>query len=484
MHKSLAMLHCLFWLFLIAGCARQPNDARHPEAPSTRTGVDSPKPALATAEQPQKESPPPAEDIRKLIARLAEMEHAVIGLSPSLSGRDFAPLAGRERVNVLQLTDADVGPFEPFRRLVELGPHALPPLLGALDDQRPTKITINASNGLAFLGNRKSYTVKIGDVCYVALGQIVGRPHEAVSYFPSGGICLGGPMQYPKVAKELRATWSGENPVQRLRKALLADYRTKPVFNGKDLEGWDEGSDLVYEAALRLLYYFPADSVPLIAERLKRLDASETGDDADKFIRREVANGVNTGEFIRASMWSREPAIRDALFDIFRRTTDPHLLLTVLPAIDETQAVLIPPRLERFIDRLPESESSAEATGHHLLLALAKRAGKGARPVFERYLQKASLQRRWTMCLVLAEINGDWAIDFLAPMLTDKRTGLAGTYDVIPGQGDRRNDIRLCDTAAETISAHNPEMSFKLAGEYEELDRQIAVMRAQIGRMK
>ncbi|HKB36347.1 MAG TPA: hypothetical protein VKD72_07835, partial [Gemmataceae bacterium] len=89
------------------------------------------------------------------------------------------------------------------------------------------------------------------------------------------------------------------------------------------LDGWDEGSDFQIQAALRLLYYFPQETAPLIATRLRSFDVQKAGDSAWR--KREVKNGVRTADFIKAVSWCKAPPIKDALADIARRTNDPDI---------------------------------------------------------------------------------------------------------------------------------------------------------------
>jgi hypothetical protein len=358
----------------------------------------------------------------------------------------------------------------------------MPFLLEALDDTRPTKLQIKPRGLLnsGFPDDGGPYTVKVGDICYVALGQIVGRPYQAVMYIPTGIIGINSPTQDPELAKEIRAEWSSNDHVQHLYKALLADYQTKPVFNGETLDGWHEGSDLQIGAAMRLLYYFPRQSGPMIADRLDRLNVEAT----DDVIKREVANGVLAEDFIRAVAWCNEPAVREALLRIFQRTTEPSILLAALPGIGDGQGEFIRTQLEAHLAKLPESEDFAQGDGYNLLVALGQRAGKLAKPAFLRYMRDASLQRRWTMCHVLRETNGEWAIEFLSPMLADKSTGYAGVYAVILHQWEATLPVRLCDAAADTLSFLHPELKFEMAGEHRDLDRQIDGMRKQIAQRR
>ena len=144
------------------------------------------------------------------------------------------------------------------------------------------------------------YSVKVGDVCFVIIGQIVGRAYLAVRYQPTAIIVINSPVEEKALAKAVRDVWSSTNASQRLFDSLLFDYATEGVFNGKSLDGWSIASDLQCQAALRMLYYFPQETAGLIAERLARLDVRATAEGVTNLIRREVNNGVRTEDFIKA----------------------------------------------------------------------------------------------------------------------------------------------------------------------------------------
>ena len=59
-------------------------------------------------------------------------------------------------------------------------------------------------------------------------------------------------------------------------------------------------TEVQIEAALRLLYYFPATSGPMIAARLARFDVAAPGSAPDAWAKREAANGIRIQEFIEA----------------------------------------------------------------------------------------------------------------------------------------------------------------------------------------
>src|SRR5262249_7219769 len=119
----------------------------------------------------------------------------------------------------------------------------------------------------------EEYTVTIGDVCFVILGQIVGRHYLAVRYQPTGGLIINSPTHDPFLAKAVRAIWSSPKPAQHLLDALLLDYSSRGVHRHPEdaFDEWSVGSDLQVAAAMRLLYYFPQQAASLIAKRLRQL---------------------------------------------------------------------------------------------------------------------------------------------------------------------------------------------------------------------
>ena len=461
----------------------------------------APRPALSATE---------AERIKALIAGLAALDKPDFGLSATLSGSDFAPLPGQRRAGAMLLTDHKLRPAEGLKALVTLGPDALPFLLAALDDKTPTKITIEHGGGFGIMYHASelhlnpvnpsevalykarvgkardehdhvaSYRVKVGDVCFVAIGQIVGRKYQAVRYQPTACIVLNSPVHDPKLCAEVRAVWKSKDMRAKLFDSLLADYATEGIFNGENLNGWYAGSDSQCAAALRLLFYFEKESAGLVAGRLDELDVGK-GRGVDGWMHRCVANGVRPDEFLKAVSWSKAPAVRASLLKMFERAEDPRELLAVLPTVEDE--ALIRKRLEKLVRALPADEGGPYGDGYELLLALARRTPKTARPVFERYLCKASAQRCHTVCLVLRKMKSDWGATLLGPLLTDERTW-GWDYAVKPGKDEPRRPIRVCDEAAVTLSQNHPELKFTRAGEHAALDEQIEAIRKQLAKKK
>ncbi|HEY4329524.1 MAG TPA: hypothetical protein VGN88_07300, partial [Phycisphaerae bacterium] len=162
--------------------------------------------------------------IKQSIADLAQIDSPDYGFSPTLSGSAFAPIPGAAHSDMMLLTDHKLKSSEAFRALVEAGPDALPFLLDALDDKTPTKLIIKHDlpmGGMWFaeeisqnpineletkvlaqanqqVGPEKgrtlqTYTVRVGDLCFAAIGEIVGRPYQAIRYQPTAITIINSP---------------------------------------------------------------------------------------------------------------------------------------------------------------------------------------------------------------------------------------------------------------------------------------------------
>ena len=106
----------------------------------------------------------------------------------------------------------------------------------------------------------------------MAIGQIVGRGYQAVRYQPTACIVINSPTEDQELRKQVRAIWESKDPRQRLFESLLTDYATVADYvDGESFDIWGMAGDLQCEAAMRLLYYFPKESAPLIAKRLRDL---------------------------------------------------------------------------------------------------------------------------------------------------------------------------------------------------------------------
>jgi hypothetical protein len=399
--KALLALGPLF--ALLAG-------SRLPSAAADEPKAKPPEPTVKLGKIPDvKLTPRPAvgqgraKRVKESIADLAKLDGADVGLSATLGGHDFAPVPGQSHVGVLRLTDYRLTPSQTFRGLVALGPGALPHLPDALDDKTPTKATIKHDGGFGGMwyggeswpinpanpaeaavyksrpGGRdrgdgiKSHTVTVGDVCFVAVGQIVGRGYQVARYLPTACVVINSPTQDAKLCADVRSMWTSKGPVGKLFDSLLADYATEGPGEGDSLgRAWELANRCQCSAALRLLYYSPQESAALVAGRLDKLDLAATKD-VEGSIRQYLADRVRADEFIKGVSWCKEPAVRAALTAIFKRAEGPRDVLAALPAIDDVK--LVHERLERLVDQLPPDDSPYYH-GH----VLSSSDGRRARP--------------------------------------------------------------------------------------------------------
>ncbi|WP_395141828.1 hypothetical protein [Armatimonas sp.] len=448
-----------------------------------------------------------AGQIRGLIVQLAAINKPYFGLSGTLNGSAFAPLEGQESSGTFLLTNHALSIPESLKTLVALGAKALPFLLEALDNPTPTKLTatslpggvmeyatelpfnsVNSTernisrplrNASPTMNPIPSHTVTVGDVCFVILGQIVGREYQAIRYQPTLCIVVNSPVHDPVLCATVRSIWRSDNPMQKLFNSLCEDYVSMGIASKKDDEGWDAADELICHAALRLLYYFPQEATALLVKRLNDLTIGKDRD-VDAYIRRGIANGgVRSENLLKALTWSKSPAVRAAITRVFRRTDDSATLKAALPGVDDV--ALIRRRLEPRIAALPRrnDEDGPYGDGYNFLLALCKRTPATTKAVFSRYLHGARPERCYTACLILREVRVTWATKMLAPLLSDKRTW-GYEYAVEKGKNKPRLPIRVCDEAAITLCASHPKLKFLQQGTHAALDAQIATLRAAL----
>jgi len=232
----------------------------------------------AHADEPKK----PIDPAVAFIDRLEKLDTQDTGYSGSVSGSSFLPL-GYSNASVVLLSPATPsGKSDAMLSLVKLGCKAVPALLDHLDDDRKTMIVIR-NNQLGFFGISqdkgekaedeepkgkggipfgapKQYTLRVGDLCYVTLGQIVNRDYTAVKYIPSGNVMITSVPHSKKLRADLKKQWGSLTEKKHLA-SLLKD------LNSKTREG---GDGTRVGASLRLAYYFPKEYEPIAVEQLKK----------------------------------------------------------------------------------------------------------------------------------------------------------------------------------------------------------------------
>jgi hypothetical protein len=342
--------------------------------PAAADTEDRPLPALRVREMPRIEpsaaqrtlSPAEQARIERAIAQLRAGALADIDyLSSVLTLEAFSSIPTRETVHTLLLPDG-MEPRYGVQALLALGPKALPALLACLDDQTPIglpfesrpgfgvirfeeKLSGNPANPLEReamdappltaasvvpLESLRRYTVTVGDLCFGALGQIAGRPYQAVR-IPAFKIT--SPARDARLAARVRAIWASADPAGHLLRSLLRDLATVPAPDPLAVDvGPPVTSGLQAEAALRLLYYFPREAAPLVARKIRSLNFANRGDITASFAA-DRAVGVDAASFLEAVAWCREPHVQRAVAAVKARTANP----AVLEAIEKAFAIRV-----------------------------------------------------------------------------------------------------------------------------------------------
>jgi len=177
-----------------------------------------------------------------------------------------------------------------MRELVSRGLQSLPKLLDHLDDKRPTKLVarpviflvrdhdlmadeeIRQKTTTDFVVHTEvppnptgfekrppdywRYPVKVGDLCYVAVGQIVNRNYRLLRK-QEPTVLLNSPVHIAAVAAACRREWAG----------LTAEKHKASLINDclDHLPGADPTA-----AMIRLHFYYPREGEKIIVEHIRR----------------------------------------------------------------------------------------------------------------------------------------------------------------------------------------------------------------------
>jgi hypothetical protein len=285
-----------------------------------------------------------------LVDKLVETTKLGFGYSAQFSGSQFLPADNAGEVNSLVLGSPAPAKSVVLEAIVRRGVAAVPALLKHLDDRRATKIPpikgmMCMSYGdeydfnrntrkLAPIGVNKAtsarnsgYVITVGDLCFVALGQIVNRNFNATRYQASGGVVVNSPSRSKALCEVARADFGGLTP-QTHRELLEQD------FLAPDSEYRRNG------AYVRLAFYYPDVVEPLVVKQLAM--PSFSSNDCSQFLKKTLYP-------------AKDPAVRQQLFDHFVRSHNAAakdgILLGLFEDLDmqeaDEQGRLFPPRRKK-----------------------------------------------------------------------------------------------------------------------------------------
>jgi len=257
--------------------------------------------ALAGAEATPPAAAPRDAAVEKLVDDLVNVSSQMMGANNEGNSGMVSKFLGSDDPPLMFSSGMPSFVFLPtpptIRKIVELGVAAVPSLLDHLSDARDTKLIIlnpgiptGSAGGMSMVrfgmimwndeydpryrGDRSrqpttvnlygqvprggggpgdSYTVKVGDLCYVLLGQIVNRSLIAARYQGTGSAVINSPIQNPALADAARKDWAGLT-VEQHRASLAADATGVAEKHFQFDHYWSQHAD----ALARLAFYYPS----------------------------------------------------------------------------------------------------------------------------------------------------------------------------------------------------------------------------------
>ncbi|MDB2686561.1 hypothetical protein N9Y42_05070 [Mariniblastus sp.] len=367
------------------------------------------------------------DEITKLIDQLVEVAEPGIGYSGYFSGSEFLPYSDTQQMATFVFGATQRSRSNTLQQIVAKGVDAVPQLLEHLSDDR--KIKMEKLSGMMWMDfsdeydfNRKtrkkkpegvnrdgfgeekhpdSHSVTVGDLCFVALGQIVNRNFTATRYQPTGGLIVNSPTYSKRLRKVILEDWKGLTAEKH--KQLLIDD-----FKNPDYE------DRRSNAYLRLSFYYPESVEALVLEELAKptfdvfkietLCRDKLYKTADPTKRKQLFD-----QFVSEHGDAYKPGIEQQLFDDLdmleaheeRRISPPLTIFSTQPRELLIQLFAKPDNVKSS-DR-PYLETASASERARFIEAMthdkSKRIGDVVRKIFEANLEDDYLAPACLLCL-------------------------------------------------------------------------------------
>jgi len=267
-------------------------------------------------------------ELDKLIDELAKVSEPGVGYSAYFSGSVFLPYSDTEQLGTFVIGGTQRSKSDTLRRIVAKGAPAIPALVKHLADDR--KIALEPLSGMMWMDfadeydfnartrktsplgvnrdNRgggenhpNSHAIAVGDLCFVAIGQIVNREYSATRYQPTGGLIVNSPVYSKWLRDALTADW-GDFTAEKHRSLLIED------FENPDHEGRRVG------AYWRLAFYYPEAVEQLVLKTLKQ----------------PTFDLFSIEELCRGKLYCAKPEDRKQLYDNFIHEKGSHFAVGVM----------------------------------------------------------------------------------------------------------------------------------------------------------
>ena len=441
-----------------------------------------------------------------LINKLTEVSELGYGYSAMFSGSQFLPQADADEVHTLVLGSQRPTKSSTLEAIVRQGIIAVPSLLKHLDDDRKTQIQpVKGMMWMSFadeydfnrrvrkqspegvnlqtLGQKPSpHQITVGDLCYVALGQILNRSFNATRYQPTGGVVVSSPTESKRLCAVVREDWQGLTE-EKHRQSLIQDfltpdsedrrigaYRRLALYYPQSVEGLvlkqlSEPKWAVTEKT-RFIEALVHDDSKRIGDAVKQAFLQTPQDDyfSPACLRCLASRGYASFlvaqleaiepdavepdrlhlEYLRAISTSKERAVREKMLDILKRARNADYFMAALGGVEPPEGDMVLVLAKKLLDGLPEDTKQ----GLNMLQMIGQRYPGSAVRIYQDFLKSGSARRAETMCRVLWYGN-PLSKQILAPLLDDKRE-LKGFS--IP--------MRVCDRAATAISQTTDRIRF------------------------
>jgi len=112
-----------------------------------------------------------------------------------------------------------------------------------IGDEHKQPPNVNQRREAIQRGIVSEYKVRVGDLCFVIIGQIANRRMNVIRYQPTACIVINSPVETPSLAHAVKADWGGLT-VQHHEASLIEDSK-------------DSSEYAVAAALIRLRFYYP-----------------------------------------------------------------------------------------------------------------------------------------------------------------------------------------------------------------------------------
>jgi len=322
----------------------------------------------------------------ELIDALTAIEKMGIGYTPTYNDSLFFFLANDKPEDFDESFPDLVAPPQALRSLVSRGTAALPALLAHLDDKRLSRVqfttqcdwakrdSIEADGGTwcaagLALGsnydprrpkpdrrvhnmqseiNIESHTVTVGDLCYVAVGQIVNRNLNVVGYTGSNTGVINSPTSRRELVESARDDWGGLSAgehIESLAADAISGCRDRyPIDAIKRLCFYDrQAAEQVFHRLLSRPIYEEFDAIDLVFEQLLTTSDKDTWSKMFDAFKSKHGHAASLGALVVLSdhrdQLLEDEALRTAGVNVVvidRRRVDPSADLERTTAILET----------------------------------------------------------------------------------------------------------------------------------------------------